>query len=64
MSSNLLSFGRDDGTGFINSAPVTTQSITTELTFRIAKVLADGALFIPRVMEHKWALYYTRGKSM
>src|SRR5205823_4917728 len=28
------------------------------------RVLADGVLFIPEAMEHKWALYHHRGQIL
>jgi len=57
-ATNAISFTSDDGTGFIGQEPPVTQRIETALRYRIDNVLADGALFIPEEMEHKWALYF------
>jgi hypothetical protein len=54
---NALSFGRDDGTGFIGIAPPSSKRVALGLRYRIDRMLADGALFLPREMEHKWAIY-------
>jgi ankyrin repeat protein len=59
---NAMSFRQDDGTGFIDVQPTESRQIPANLRFRIDKHLADGALFIPQEMEHKWAIYYHRGK--
>jgi hypothetical protein len=61
-AANALSFARDDGTGFIGVEPRVARRIAVGLHFRIDKVLADGALFLPGEMEHKWALYFHRGQ--
>lgn len=58
---NALSFLQDDGTNFIGAEPAVDRTIKPSLRFRIGSVLADGALFIPTEMEHKWAMYYHRG---
>jgi hypothetical protein len=57
---NAGSFGQDDGTGFIGKEPPVTRSIEANLRFPIDRLLAEGVLFIPREMEHKWALFYHR----
>ena len=59
-ASNALSFGQDDGTSFIGQEPPVARSVEASLRFPIDRVLADGVLFIPREMEHKWALFYHR----
>ncbi len=63
-AANATSFGRDDGTGFIGVAPEIDSVIPVGLRFPIDGVLADGALFLPEVMEHKWAIYYHRGQMI
>jgi hypothetical protein len=57
---NAISFGRDDGTGFIGVEPPVARQVTAGLRFRVDRILADGALFLPGEMEHKWALYFHR----
>jgi ankyrin repeat protein len=59
---NAMSFAEDDGTGFIGVEPRVAHQITAGLRFRIDRMLADGALFLPQGMEHKWALYFHRGQ--
>jgi hypothetical protein len=61
---NALSFLQDDGTSFIGAEPAVDRTIKASLRFRIGRVLADGALFIPTEMEHKWAMYYHRGQIL
>lgn len=60
MAQNAVSYSSDDGTGFIGQTPASSRVIDINLTYRIDRFLADGSLFIPRVMEHKWAIYYHR----
>lgn len=36
----------------------------SDLRYRFDRVLAPGALFIPSVMEHKWAMYYHGGRIL
>jgi Ankyrin repeats (3 copies)/Ankyrin repeats (many copies) len=59
---NAGSFAQDDGTGFIGAEPKVARLSTVGLKFRIDRFLADGALFLPAEMEHKWALYFHGGK--
>lgn len=59
---NAVSFGQDDGSDFIGAAPSGPRVAGASLRFPIDRMLVDGALFIPRDMEHKWALFYHRGE--
>ena len=59
---NAMSFARDDGTGFIGVEPRVGRQVPAGLRFRVDRMLADGALFLPTEMEHKWALYFHRGQ--
>jgi hypothetical protein len=61
---NAMSFGQDDGTGFVGIEPEVTRQVRVGLQFRIDRMLADGALFLPEQMEHKWALYFHRGRMI
>lgn len=61
-ASNAVSFAHDDGTSFIGQEPPVTRVVKADLRFPIDRFLADGVLFIPREMEHKWALFYHRGQ--
>lgn len=59
---NAMSFVQDDGRSFIGEAPASGGVVKASLRFPIDRVLADGVLFAPRVMEEKWALFYHRGQ--
>jgi len=61
---NAISFMQDDGTSFIGAQPVGTRTVAAGLRFPIDQRLADGALFIPTEMEHKWAIYFHRGQML
>jgi len=61
IAANAISFLQDDGTGFIGTAPQSDRVIEAKLTFPIDRFLADGSLFTPNVMEHKWAIFYHSG---
>lgn len=63
-AANALSFSQDDGAGFIGVQPPKARTAAVDLQFRIDRFLADGALFIPTEMEHKWALYYHGGRIL
>ncbi len=59
---NAISFGQDDGTGFIGDEPPVSRRVDVNLQFPTDRRLADGALFIPREMEDKWAIYHHCGE--
>ena len=59
---NAVSFGQDDGSSFIGEEPPTPRVVETSLRFPIDRMLADGILFVPDEMEHRWALFYHRGE--
>jgi hypothetical protein len=61
-AANAVSFGADDGTSFIGESPSGNRVVEANLRFPIAQFLADGVLFMPLVMEHKWALFYHLGQ--
>ena len=61
-ASNAASFAHDDGTGFIGQEPPVRRAVEARLRFPVDRYLADGVLFLPREMEHKWAIYYHRGR--
>jgi len=64
MAANAASFSGDDGTEFVTQAPPTPRTAECELRFRISVPLLDGALFLPSVMEDKWALYLRDGRLL
>ena len=59
---NAVSYGGDYGISFIGEEPPVTRIVEANLRFPIDRLLADGVLFAPREMEHKWALFYHRGE--
>lgn len=58
MAANAISFNADDGTSFINQEPESSHEITADISLRVDPLLAPGVLFIPTVMEHKWAIFF------
>lgn len=63
-AANAVSFRGDDGTSFIGVEPPEARTILVGLQFPIDRMLADGALFIPKEMEHKWAIYFHRQRML
>jgi hypothetical protein len=61
---NLASMGREDGLAFAGVPPVNPRAAPGGLRYRIDRALADGVLFAPREMEHKWGLYFHRGEVL
>jgi hypothetical protein len=61
-AANAVSFQQDDGTEFIGQEPKIGHTATLNLAFPIDRMLADGVLFAPSQMEHKWAIFYHRRK--
>ena len=59
---NAMSFVNDDGSGFIGQAPPVDRTVACHLRFPIDRPLADGVLFTPLVMEHKWAIFHHRNQ--
>jgi Ankyrin repeats (many copies) len=64
MAANLASFANDDGTSFANDSPAIARTVDCALRYPIDCALADGALFVPRAMEDKWALYVHSGQLL
>ncbi|PQO44151.1 ankyrin repeat domain-containing protein [Blastopirellula marina] len=61
---NAVSYGNDDGLSFVGAQPPNPMTTPASLCYPINRCLADGALFIPRQMEQKWAIYYLAGKIL
>lgn len=61
---NAISYGQDDGRSFIGMKPSAEREVPLSLTYRCDGILADGALFIPGEMEHKWAIYHFKGSIL
>lgn len=58
---NAISFAGDDGLSWAGVAPRSARVVPLGLRFRVDRMLAEGALFVPRAMEQKWALFFQRG---
>lgn len=60
---NGMSFRHDDGTSFIGAVPVGPErTVPADLVYPLDGHRADGPLFLPEAMEHKWAIYLHRGR--
>jgi hypothetical protein len=59
---NALSWHRDDGTSLIGQFPKNSARWPCHLRYRVDLPLADGALFLPKAMEDKWAIFYQQGR--
>ena len=55
---NAVSWSQEDGRSFIGELPPDSRAISANLRYRNDSHLADGVLFSPREMEHKWAIFY------
>jgi len=58
MAANAISYGQEDGAFFWQQHTQVQKDIPTTIAFAIDGSLEAGVLFIPRVMEHKWAIFY------
>jgi len=58
MATNAVSYGGEDGISFWEQSPLQDKEIRANISFMTDGPLAPGVLFIPRVMEHKWAIFF------
>lgn len=63
-AANAVSYQGDDGTGFIGEDPSVAHVVPVELSYPVERCLADGVLFAPEAMEHKWALFCHGGQIL
>lgn len=63
-AANAVSFGKDDGVSFTTQPPQSSRTVPANLQYRIDRILAPGALFLPREMEDRWALYFQGGRIL
>jgi len=63
-AANAISFDRDDGSAFAADEPASPRLIGALMRFRVNGPLADGALFRPREMEHKWAIFHRQQRIL
>jgi hypothetical protein len=61
LAENVISYFKDDGYGFIEVTPILSRAVHCQLRYPIYNLLAEGMLFLPQTMEHKWAIYYRGG---
>jgi ankyrin repeat protein len=61
-AANAVSFDTEDGIGFIGIDPAPVRSVPALLVYPVDRYLADGALFLPTAMEHKWAIFFHGGR--
>lgn len=61
IASNALSYGGEDGGSFTAQGPALERRVDADLRFRAPEQLVDGALFVPRAMEDKWAIFVQEG---
>lgn len=61
-AANAVSYGGEDGTVFVGQTPDSQRIVDMSLRFPVDGPLLDGVLFVPRAMEHKWALFFHRGE--
>lgn len=57
-AAQIAAFARESGASFQGITPPDGRPIGAGLRYRTTGVLADGVLFCPTQIEHKWALYY------
>ena len=58
IAENALSYNGEDGTSFSGQTPENTDIIEGLLSYAVDGRLEPGVLFIPRAMEHKWAIFF------
>jgi hypothetical protein len=63
-AANAVSFDHDDGSAFEQDEPLVERVIGAMIPYRIEAPLGDGALFCPRQMEHKWAIFHRDGRIL
>jgi hypothetical protein len=63
-AANAISYGSDDGSAFEHKRPLVGRVIGAMIPFRVEGPLADGALFRPWQMEHKWAIFHRGGRIL
>ena len=61
-AANAISYDHEDGLTFAGLEPLMPRVIGAMIPFRVEAPLGDGALFRPRVMEHKWAIFHRGGR--
>lgn len=55
---NAISYGSEDGSSFIDEAPIVESEIDAEIVFPVYPILAPGVICIPPDMDHRWAIFF------
>jgi len=58
MADNAVSYSGENGKVFWGISPKNTKTINSCLQYPIESPLQAGALFVPKVMEQKWAIFF------
>lgn len=58
MAANAVSYRGDDGLEFGGQEPPVARLVPVSLRYRVDGGLADGVMFAPETMEHKWAVFH------
>lgn len=62
LAANAVSYAHEDGSAFVDQQPVFERTVPANLAYPVEGALADGVLFLPQQMEHKWAIFYREGR--
>ncbi len=63
-AANAISWRGDDGLSFAGAQPPSARTVPVQLSYRTDQYLADGVLFSPDQMEHKWAVFLHCGRIL
>jgi hypothetical protein len=64
MAANAVSYNAEDGLGFVGMPLEVEDEIDADIVLPVDPMLAPGVLFIPREMEHKWAIFFHRNQIL
>jgi hypothetical protein len=64
IAANALGYGAEDGRSFAGMAARLERTVDAALVFPTDGGLADGVLFVPQVMEDKWAVFVVDGRIL
>ena len=58
IAENAVSYGGENGRTFWRISPKNTKTIDSRLEYSMDSPLQPGVLFVPKVMEQKWAVFF------
>ena len=58
MAANAVSYNGEDGTSFFGVQPQSSRQVPANISIPIDNLLQAGVLFVPKTMEHKWAIFF------